>query len=97
MIGTYDSRGLERADSLCAPRSCGEPTRVTQKGEGVKNSGNVATEDRRMRNNDAGVAEGNLCIIFAFRRRGRLRDMHSSKNGDCVKKRFLLFFVVLKQ
>ena len=68
--------------------------RGTQKGEGVKNDGNVAADNRKMRNNYAGYAGANLRIIFAFWRQVRLREMHFSNNGDCVKKRFLAFFSV---
>ena len=60
--------------------------RGTQKGEGVKNDGNVAADNRKMRNNYAGYAGANLRIIFAFWRQVRLREMHFSNNGDCFKK-----------
>ena len=79
------------------PRSSGNPMRGTQKGEWVKNDENVAAGNRKMRNNYAGYAGANLRIIFAFWRQVRLREMHFSNNGDCVKKTlssvFLSFFL----
>ena len=66
--------------------------RGTQKGEGVKNDGNVAADNRKMRNNYAGYAGANLRIIFAFWRQVRPREMHFSNNGDCVKKTLFSVF-----
>ena len=60
--------------------------RGTQKGEGVKNDGNVAADNREMRDNYAEYAGANLRIIFAFWRQVRLREMHFPNNGDCFKK-----------
>ena len=56
----------------------------TQKGGGEGNDGNVIAESKKLRNNYAGLAGAKLCIIFVFWRQVGRREMHFSKNGDCV-------------
>ena len=63
-----------------------------KRGKGVKNDGDVAAGNRKMRNNYAGYAGANLRIIFAFWRQVRLREMHFSNNGDCFKKTLFSVF-----
>ena len=61
--------------------------RGTQKGKAGKHDGNGTAEDKRMRNNYAGFACGLRALSTLIGGQVGRREIHLSKNGDCVKKR----------